>query len=100
MVEPVNNFCTQEEYQRFMNEVNQFEEMITNDGIILIKFYISISKPEQALRFKDIASNPLKRWKMTPVDQKAQELWNEYTMYKQKMFAHTNTAPVDHSQSK
>lgn len=92
VVEPVNKFCTEEEYLRFMNEVNQFEEMITNDGIILIKFYISINKPEQARRFKDIASNPLKRWKMTPVDEKAQELWNEYTHYKQKMFEQTDTA--------
>lgn len=91
VVEPVNGFCTNEEYERFMSEVNKFEEMITNDGIILIKFYFSISKTEQAERFKDISSNPLKRWKMSPVDAKAQELWDVYTEYKERMFKETNT---------
>lgn len=91
VVEPVNGFCTSEEYERYMSEVNHFEEMITNDGIILIKFYFSINKHEQAARFKDIASNPLKRWKMSPVDAKAQELWDLYTEYKERMFEHTNT---------
>ena len=91
VVEPVNGFCSQEEYERFMSEVNHFEEMITNDGVILMKFYFSITKKEQAARFEDIASNPLKRWKMSPVDEVAQELWDTYTEYKERMFAHTNT---------
>ncbi len=91
VVEPVNGFCSDEEYRRFMNEVNNFEEMITNDGIILLKFYMSIDKKEQQRRFEDIKSDPLKRWKMTPVDEKAQDLWDVYTEYKQKMFNHTNT---------
>ncbi|WP_420386436.1 polyphosphate kinase 2 [Roseivirga sp.] len=91
VVEPVNGFCTQEEYDRFMREVNDFENMITNDGIILMKFYFSITKKEQADRFDDIASNPLKRWKMSPVDEVAQDLWDTYTEYKEHMFAHTNT---------
>lgn len=65
--------------------------MITNDGVILMKFYFSITKKEQAARFEDIASNPLKRWKMSPVDEVAQELWDTYTEYKERMFAHTNT---------
>lgn len=91
VVEPVNGFCSEDEYQRFMSEVNHFEHMITNDGIILIKVYFSITKSEQDRRFKDIASNPLKRWKMSPVDAKAQELWDVYTEYKEKMFAHTHT---------
>jgi polyphosphate kinase 2 len=91
VVEPVNGFCTEEEYRRFMDEVNNFEEMITRDGVILIKFYFSITKAEQASRFKDIASNPLKRWKMSPVDAKAQELWDVYTEYKERMFEHTHT---------
>jgi polyphosphate kinase 2 len=91
VVEPVNGFCTEEEYQRFMSEVNNFEEMITNDGIILVKFYFSITKSEQARRFEDIASNPLKRWKMSPVDAKAQDLWSTYTEYKEKMFQNTDT---------
>ncbi len=91
VVEPVNGFCTQEEYERFMAEINYFEEMITNDGIILIKFYFSITKDEQAKRFEDIKTNPLKRWKMSPVDDKAQELWDIYTQYKERMFEHTNS---------
>lgn len=91
VVEPVNGFCTQEEYQRFMSEVNHFEKMITNDGIILIKFYVSITKKEQQRRFDEIKRNPLKRWKMSPVDERAQELWDVYTEYKEKMFDHTHT---------
>ncbi|OEK00656.1 polyphosphate kinase 2 [Roseivirga sp. 4D4] len=91
VVEPVNGFCTEEEYERFMAEVNNFEQMITNDGIILIKFYFSITKEEQAKRFEDIKNNPLKRWKMSPVDDRAQELWDVYTEYKERMFEHTNT---------
>lgn len=91
VVEPVNGFCTEEEYERFMSEVNNFEQMITNDGMILIKFYFSITKSEQERRFNDIASNPLKRWKMSPVDAQAQELWDLYTEYKERMFEHTDT---------
>jgi polyphosphate kinase len=91
VLEPVNDFCTKEEYERFLNEVNHFESMITNDGIILIKFYFSITKEEQATRFADIKSNHLKRWKMSAVDEKAQELWDVYTEYKERMFAHTHS---------
>jgi len=90
VVEPVNQFCTTQEYDRFMDQVNHFETMITNDGIILIKFYVSISKTEQADRFEEIKNDPLKRWKMSPVDEKAQELWDDYTKYKEKMFGHTH----------
>ena len=86
VVEPVNKFCTQKEYKRFMDEIVSFEYMLTNDGIILIKFYFSINKTEQENRFEEIRSNPLKRWKMTSVDEKAQELWDVYTNYKNKMF--------------
>lgn len=90
VVEPVNEFCTVEEYNLFMDQVNHFENMITNDGIILIKLYVSISKAEQADRFEEIKNDPLKRWKMSSVDEKAQELWDEYTKYKEKMFAQTH----------
>lgn len=90
VVEPVNGFCSEEEYENFMQEVVPFEKMLIRDGIILIKFYFSISKEEQAKRFKDIKSNPLKRWKMSPVDERAQELWDEYTRYKEAMFEKTN----------
>jgi len=89
VVEPVNGFCTDKEYDVFMNQVNNFERMITESGIRLVKIYMSISKTEQAKRFKEIKSDPLKQWKMTPVDEKAQELWDVYTKYKKLMFENT-----------
>lgn len=91
VVEPVNGFCTEKEYQTFMSQVNDFERMLVQSDTHLIKLYFSITKDEQAKRFKEIKDNPLKRWKMTPVDEKAQALWSEYTDYKQRMFEHTNT---------
>ena len=86
VVEPVNGFCTQKQYKIFMSHVNNFEQMITESGIRLVKIYMSISKSEQAKRFSEIKSDPLKQWKMTEVDRKAQELWDVYTDYKRKMF--------------
>lgn len=91
VVEPVNNFCTKKEYDIFMSHVNSFEQMLIESDTYLIKFYFSISKEEQAKRFKEIKNSPLKRWKMSPVDELAQELWDEYTIYKNKMFEVTNT---------
>ncbi|MCK5638147.1 MAG: polyphosphate kinase 2 [Flavobacteriaceae bacterium] len=89
VVEPVNGFCTEEDYNIFMNQVNDFERMITESGIKLVKIYMSISKKEQAKRFEDIKNNPLKQWKISKVDEKAQELWDSYTEYKNKMFENT-----------
>ena len=94
VVEPVNGFCTQKEYEIFMNQVNNFEQMITESGIRLVKIYMSISKREQAKRFAEIKNDPLKQWKMTSVDEKAQELWNVYTEYKSKMFENTKKAKL------
>ncbi len=91
VVEPVNGFCTQEEHEVFMSHVNAFEEMLQAAGTYLIKLYFSISKEEQALRFRETAADPLKKWKLTPVDMRAQELWDEYTQYKEKMFRTTDT---------
>ncbi|MBX2817031.1 MAG: polyphosphate kinase 2 [Saprospiraceae bacterium] len=91
VVEPVNKFCTPAEYRIFMNQVNDFERMIVESDTALVKLYFSISKKEQARRFAEIKQNPLKRWKMTAVDEKAQSLWNTYTIYKRKMFAKTDT---------
>ncbi|MBT8253911.1 MAG: polyphosphate kinase 2 [Flavobacteriaceae bacterium] len=91
VVEPVNGFCTNTEYKIFMNQVNDFERMIIESGIMLLKFYFSISKDEQAKRFTDIISSPVKKWKYSAVDQKAMELWDEYTKYKELMFEKTNT---------
>ncbi|MDP5121198.1 MAG: polyphosphate kinase 2 [Spirosomaceae bacterium] len=91
VVEPVNGFCTQEEYRTFMRHINAFERMITDSDTYLIKLYFSITKEEQARRFREIKMSPLKRWKMTAVDEKAQELWDEYTKYKVRVLKKTNT---------
>jgi polyphosphate kinase 2 len=94
VVEPVNGFCKEAEYNIFMSQVNDFERMITESGIKLVKIYMSITKREQAKRFEDIRNNPLKQWKMTAVDEKAQELWDRYTDYKTKMFENTTEGAV------
>ncbi len=91
VVEPVNGFCTQKEYEVFMNQVNQFEKMIIESGIRVVKFYFSISKDEQSRRFEDIKSSPVKKWKFSKVDESALGLWDDYTSYKAKMFEQTNT---------
>lgn len=91
VVEPVNGFCTQIEYDRFMGQVNAFEKMLLESEIYLIKIYFSISKQEQYNRFEEIKKNPLKKWKITPVDLNAQALWDGYTRYKEQMFEKTNT---------
>lgn len=91
VVEPVNGFCTQNEYKVFMNQVNQFEQMIIESGIRLVKFYFSISKDEQSRRFEDIKASPVKKWKFSKVDESALKLWDDYTAYKTKMFEQTNT---------
>ena len=74
-----------------MLQVPEFENMLREDGIEMIKFWFSIGKEEQEKRFKSRRKNPLKQWKMSPVDEKAQLLWDEYTFYKQQMFARTHT---------
>ena len=91
VVEPVNGFCSAEQYENFMGYVNDFEKMITDDNIILLKLYFSISKETQKKRFNEIKNSPLKKWKFTEVDSKAQDFWDEYTKYKDKMFKKTNT---------
>ncbi|NND51214.1 MAG: polyphosphate kinase 2 [Flavobacteriaceae bacterium] len=91
VVEPVNGFCTDEEYNIFMRQVNDFERMIIESGITLIKFYFSISKEEQQQRFEEIIKSPVKKWKYSEVDRRALELWDSYTSYKTVMFEKTNT---------
>ncbi|MEC8830464.1 MAG: polyphosphate kinase 2, partial [Bacteroidota bacterium] len=91
VVEPVNGFCTTEEYAIFMNQVNDFEKMLVDSGVRLVKFYFSISRDEQARRFKDIKTSPVKKWKFSNVDQAALGLWDVYTDYKTKMFEKTDT---------
>jgi polyphosphate kinase 2 len=91
IVEPVNRFCTADEYDIFMKQVVPFEKMLVESGFIVIKFYLSITKDEQAKRFKRIKNSPLKKWKYSEVDQNAYALWDEYTSYKKLMFQATNT---------
>ena len=91
VVEPVNGFCTKKEYEVFMGQVNQFEKMIIDSGIRVVKFYFSISKDEQSRRFEDIKSSPVKKWKFSKVDESALELWDDYTSYKARMFEETDT---------
>jgi polyphosphate kinase 2 len=91
VVEPVNGFCTKREYTVFMNQVNDFERMLIESGTRLIKFYFSISKEEQEKRFEEIKSSPIKKWKYSEVDRNALALWDDYTLYKKRMFRKTNT---------
>ncbi len=91
VVEPVMGFCTKKEHQRFLQQVPEFEHMLYEDGVTIIKFWFSISKEEQAKRFEARRQNPLKQWKLSPVDEKAQELWDSYTRYKEEMFSKTHT---------
>ncbi len=92
VVEPVMGFCNEEQYQQFMRQVSEFEHMLFEDGVHLIKFWFSIDKDEQAKRFSKRRANPLKRWKLSPVDEKGQLLWEKYTYYKEQMFARTHTS--------
>lgn len=91
VVEPVMQFCSKKDHQRFMQQVTEFEHMLYEDGVVIIKFWFSISKAEQLKRFEARRTNPLKHWKFSAVDEKAQELWDDYTRYKEEMFSKTHT---------
>lgn len=95
VVEPVMGFCSKRQYEKFMVQVPEFEHMLYEDGVIIIKFWFSISKDEQEKRFKSRLNNQLKRWKFSDVDMKGQDLWDKYTHYKEEMFSktHTNFSP-------
>ena len=92
VVEPVMGFCDEEQYQQFMRQVSEFEHMLFEDGVHLVKFWFSIDKDEQEKRFSKRRANPLKRWKLSPVDEKGQLMWDKYTYYKEQMFARTHTS--------
>ena len=92
IVEPVMGFCSKEQYNKFMIHVPEFENMLYEDGILLIKFWFSVTKEEQLKRFESRLASPLKRWKFSPVDQEGQNKWDTYTHYKDQMFAKTHTA--------
>ena len=90
MVEPVMGFCTDEQNKRFLKDVPMFEEMLVKDGIKLFKFYFSVSKDIQNKRFESRKTDPLKQYKLSPVDNLAQEYWNQYSVRKFQMLSETN----------
>ena len=94
-VEPVMGFCTPREHTKFLKEVSEFEDMLVDSDIILFKFYFSVTKDEQARRFKERKIDPLKQFKLSPVDAQAQDLWDEYTTAEYEMLkaSHTKHAP-------
>lgn len=90
-VEPVMGFCSSEEHHEFLREVPEFENMLVKSGIILLKYYFSVSKKEQARRFKKREVDPLKQYKLSPVDKESQKLWDKYTVAKFSMIMASNT---------
>jgi polyphosphate kinase 2 len=90
MVEPVMDFCTDEQNKRFLKDVPMLEEMLVKDGITLLKFFFSVSKNEQLRRFDARETDPLKQYKISPVDKMAQEMWDDYTVRKFQMLNETN----------
>lgn len=91
VVEPVFDFCTPEQYQQFMGQVTQVEELLQNDGIVVIKLFLSISKEEQAARLEDRKTDPLKNWKLGTLDVQAQDKWDDYSHYIEQLFRLTST---------
>ena len=89
-VEKVMGFCTDEEYQEFLRTVPDLERMMINSGIILIKYWFSISDDEQYNRFMMRIHDPLKQWKLSPMDLEARRLWEAYTKAKETMLEHTH----------
>jgi polyphosphate kinase 2 len=92
-VERVMDFCTKPQYTNFMDTVNPFESILVSSGITLLKYYLDISKKEQALRLKARENDPLKQWKISPIDQQAQKKWDAYSKCRNDMLQ--NTSPKD-----
>ena len=91
-VERVMGFCTDEEYVEFLRQAPEFERGLVRSGIILIKFWFSVSQAEQRRRFRARKNHPLKQWKLSPIDQASLDKWDDYTAAKEAMFLHTETA--------
>ena len=89
-VERVMGFCTDEEYQEFLRSCPEFERMLVRSGIILIKYWFSVSDAEQERRFQARLEDPTKRWKLSPMDLESRARWVEYSKAKDEMFAHTD----------
>jgi polyphosphate kinase 2 len=90
-VERVMGFCTEEEYEEFLRFCPEFEQALQNDGIILVKYWLSVSDSEQERRFEKRLSDPRKRWKFSPTDLQARARWVDYAEAKDEMFAATDT---------
>jgi polyphosphate kinase len=89
-VERVMGFCTEEEHAEFLRSVPEFERMLVRSGIILIKYWFSVSNKEQEIRFQERMSDPTKRWKLSPMDLQSRARWVEYSKAKDEMFAFTD----------
>ena len=90
-VEKVMGYCTSEEYEEFLRSCPEFERMLIRSGVILIKYWFSISDGEQENRFQDRIKDPTKRWKISQMDVESRDKWVEYSMAKDKMFSYTDT---------
>ncbi|MEN8727092.1 MAG: polyphosphate kinase 2 [Sulfurovum sp.] len=91
MVEPVMDFCTERQHHKFLKDAPEFEKMIVDEDIQIFKFYFSVSKKEQARRFKARETDPLKQYKLSPVDKESQRFWDEYSLAKYMMLSATHT---------
>jgi polyphosphate kinase 2 len=89
-VERVMGFCTPEEHRRFLHQCPIFERMLVDDGILLIKYWFSVSDEEQERRFRSRIDDPLKQWKLSPMDLESQSRWVDYSRAKDEMFVHTD----------
>ncbi len=90
-VEKVMGYCTNDEYEEFLRSCPEFERMLIRSGIILVKYWFSISDKEQENRFQDRIKDPTKRWKISQMDIESRDKWVEYSMAKDKMFSYTDT---------
>jgi polyphosphate kinase len=90
-VEKVMGFCTNDEYEEFLRSCPEFEKMLIRSGIILVKYWFSVSDHVQEKRFQDRITDPTKRWKISPMDVESRDKWVEYSMAKDKMFSFTDT---------
>jgi len=89
-VEHVMGFCTQQEYMRFLHQCPIFERLLVEDGILLRKYWFSVSDEEQQRRFRDRLDDPLRRWKLSPMDLESITHWEDYSRAKDEMFVHTD----------
>ncbi|NOT13542.1 MAG: polyphosphate kinase 2 [Methylococcaceae bacterium] len=89
-VERVMGFCSEDQYHEFLETVPEYEQMLVRSGIKLLKYYLDISKGEQKKRLKDRSQNPLKQWKISPIDKEAQKHWDAYSLARNVMLARTH----------